>query len=408
MLSLRFVVPVLLIGSFSFLGTSLAQAQAAPSNVASSAHPDASPQPDVAGPGAYSISFDSGPIPINGTYHVLIGQECQAKINLPPVVANATVSCQWTISGNTVQAKSWSFGSGNTSATFSGLVNPFTSSSQAVTPAMPADAVWYWDDKTASQTVTCAVTITPPTGAGTPTSKTVMQQVTLDVPTFVPNPSVGAVELDSNYLAYPNQVALHAGADSNAVPGITFNDSVTIPNSTLYSSKYGGTGSWYRVQLVSVNRTEYALNTGVASTAPGNSVPNALDYTTLANGGTGIVYNNQFILADGSSYNSQKNSMAENDSPGFLVFDTYQEYKVSNEKYTDYIMYTAPGTSIDVPLASCSWSWNADVHIPQTPLPKSWANYGSTPTGGTITPYSSATSQLNYPVWTALNQQNLP
>ena len=386
-MSLRSVVPALLLISLSFLGISTAQAQAARQNLI---YPDISIHPDQAGPGAYSISFNSGPVkdPASGNYRVLVGQQCQAQINLPPLVYGTTVACQWTVSGKTVQANSWTVSSGDTSATFSGLVNSYTYSSQAVNPATTAGPTWYWDDSTTSQTVTCVATITPPSGQGTPSTKTVTQAVTLDIPTYTPGSSVGTVLLDSSYAGNPGNLALHAGGGADGVPGITFKDTVGVP--AFYTSP----GSWYHLQLITVSRYETPLGSTTAIGASGNSVKGALDAGPEDPGGVTYVYGGAFS-ADGTTQS------LDNDSPGFLVHDTYQEYNVKSESFQDYVMYQAPGTNgISVPLKSLTWSWNVDVK--STGTPKSWANWKGAPTNGTITPPGTPTQTLIYPTWTAL------
>jgi len=342
----------------------------------------------------------------SGNLHILIGQSCPASLSAagtpaPPVSSFTLSNLQWKATGNTVQGNSWVVASGDSSATFSGLVNPYTYTQATPQAAGPS---WYWDDSTTSQSVTCTATVTPPAGQGAAFTVTATQKVTLDAPTYVPHDYPGVVKLDADYQAQSG-LNLHAGGGSDNIPGIYFKDTVTTPNLSIY----GGTGTWYRVQLVSVNRNEYATGSTTPSGAPGNSVTGALDVTHLQNGGVSIVYNNQIIQADGSTFDPNHNTTAENDSPGFPVLDTYQEYKVTNETYTDYILYHPPGSnSIDVPLFSYSWSWNADVTIPSTPLPKSWANWKGAPTGGTITPPTAATRQLKYPTWTALNNADLP
>jgi hypothetical protein len=90
------------------------------------------------------------------------------------------------------------------------------------------------------------------------------------------------------------------------------------------------------------------------------------------------------------------------------VVDTYQEYKVNNEAFTDYIMYTPPGSdTIRVPLGFFTWNWSADVT--DVPTPGKWSLWNNAPVTGTITASGAATRTLTYPTWAkAVNKQDFP
>ena len=336
----------------------------------------------------------------SGNQHILIGQQCQATLSGIPAGCTAS-NIQWSVSGWTVQGNSWAVSADHTKATFPGPNAAYTYTQATQSAAGPS---WYWDDLAGPQTVTCTATVTPPSGQGTPFPITAKQIVTLDVPTYTNNEVPGAVELDAKYQALSG-INLHAGADGDNIPGIFFYDTVTTP-----IPPYSSTGTWYRIQLVSVSRYETALATGKVVGAPGNTIAGALDVQP----GTGAyIYNSQIINADGTTYDPHHNNVAENDSPGFQVFDMYSEYQVKNELYQDYIMYTPPppvGNSITVPLFYYQWSWNADAKIPPTPLPKSWSNWNGAPTGGTITTPGSGSTQrmLIYPTWSSFVSAQLP
>lgn len=152
----------------------------------------------------------------------------------------------------------------------------------------------------------------------------------------------------------------------------------------LKSSVYGGTGSWYHLQIANPNR--FRTPTGGASTPGQGNGKMGLDEVTP--------YGAKFA-ADGSAP-----SNPDYDGPGTALGDSgthsYQEYNIQNETYTMYIMYTPPG-GVEVPISFFTWSWNVDITVP---LPsKLWSSWGTTPTKGTITP-KPAGAITSFPEWT--------
>ncbi len=333
----------------------------------------------------------------NGNSHILIGQECQGTLAVTGFPTGTTITnLRWSATGNTVQSSSWNISSGNTSATFSGLVNPYTFTQATPQATGPS---WYWDDSATSQTVTCTATMTPPSGQGAPVSVTATQKVTLDSPVYgKPGSSTGVIALDTRFQLDLNNLDLHAGGGAdggaNGVPGVTFNDTVATPS--LYSAK----GYWYHVQLISVSRYQTLANQTTVVGMLGNGVKNALDASSTDPQGVTYIYGSKFA-ADGTAP-----SPVDNDCPSNGVEDSFQEYNIKGESFQDFVMYHPPGTgSIDVPLESFTWSWNVDVK--STGSPKSWNNWKNAPTNGTITPPSSPTRTLTYPTWSSLRNLTL-
>ncbi len=272
----------------------------------------------------------------SGNLHILVGQQCSATLSGIPQGCT-TSPLKWTATGNTVQSSSWNVASGDTSATFAGLVNPYTFTQATLQATGPS---WYWDDSTTSQTVTCTATVTPPSGQGSPFPITVTQKVTLDIPTYTPGASVGTVQLDSSWGGNPGAPALHAGYGANNVPGITWKDTVTTP--ALYAAK----GYWYHVQLISVSRYRTPMKKTTAIGEAGDSVTGALDSGPGDAGGVSYVYGSISFPADGTQPSS-----GNNDSPGLVLNDAYQEYNVKTESFQDFVMYQLDGTnSISAPL----------------------------------------------------------
>ncbi len=223
-------------------------------------------------------------------------------------------------------------------------------------------------------------------------SVTAKRVVALDVPGYTSSRPTGVVELNTFNYVYPNQLVLAAGGGNSSAPiveqanGITFQDTVLTPS--LYSSK----GTWYHVQLISVSRYETPTGSSTPIGSMGNGVAGALDAQPNI-----FIYDYTFP-ADGTA------GSPDNDNPSLGVYEPYQNYKVNNEAFQDYIMYTPPGTdSIAVPLAYYTWQWYVNVTKPDVPLPKSWTNWKDAPTNGTITtaPANYANRQLIYPTWSS-------
>ena len=207
----------------------------------------------------------------------------------------------------------------------------------------------------------------------------------------------GTALLNTNHYAFMGQLFLYAGpkpGSATSTEGMLFDDRVTTPNVSLY----GGAGTWYHLQLISVNRNEFKVGSATAIPALGNGVTNALDY------GTSYIYDGSFI-ANGTDLSTTGN--IDNDWPCLKVDNIYGEYQVSNESFQTWIMYHPPGalsSTIDVPLSVFTWQWNADVHIPQSAPPQSWANLGNQSVGSVS--HTTASRMTVYPTWSALRNLN--
>lgn len=358
-------------------------------------------------------SLTASPSPPIILPNILIGQKCSATLSGFPSACTVS-NLNWTASGETIQSDSWLVSLDDSSATFPGPFGPY-SYTQATPSSTPP--VWYWDDTGGPKTVSCTATVTPPTGQGAAFNVTATKSVTLDEPNFTHTEPVGVVELNEFHYPNPGVLYLSAGNGNDFAPkneqanGITFNDTVLTP-----MMPYGGGGSWYHLQLASLSRFITPVAT-IAKPNPqpiagrGNAVKGALD-APIKNPPT-FKYD-QTLPANGVD------SDRDNDSPSTNVLDIYGEYNISNESFQDYVMYTPPvastpppanlpgSNSIDVPLEYFTWGWNVDVKIPATPLPKSWTNWKDAPTGGTITPPSTVTRQLLYPIWPSRTDLTFP
>ena len=175
----------------------------------------------VASASPVTISLPGTTPDANGNLHILIGQQCSAKLNGIP--SGCTASLQWTATGNTLQGWTGVF-AGNT-ATISGPANPYTWSQASLTAA---GSVWYWSDTAGSKTVTCTATVTPPSGQGNPFTVTATQTVILDVPTPNEMDTANPPRIDSLYPPVTGP-ALWAGSTVANHNGSQWNDSVTIP-----------------------------------------------------------------------------------------------------------------------------------------------------------------------------------
>ncbi len=324
----------------------------------------------------------------NGNLRILVGQKCTGMLNgipsaLTPTTANHPVY-EWSVDGNTFQ--SWNVASDQSTATATYGIGDSTQASPS----------WCWSDKAQVQYVFCKVTLTPPAGQGSSFVVNAEQPVTLDAPNPGGDEGTGTVQVNALYPAIDNNnpgvYSLWAGPGPNKIPnsGIEFDDTENMALTTLY----GSTGTWYHLQLVTPNK--FRAPAGGSLTAGSHNGQQGLD--------GGFPYGGTFP-ADGNQANSP-----DIDSPGFALGDVapnaYQEYSVQKETFTMYIMYTPPGNnSVPVPVSSYTWYWNVDITIPSAPTPKSWSNWGSAPTNGTIVA-QSAQSTFQFPTWSQKASQS--
>ena len=339
----------------------------------------------------------------SGNPHILIGQQCSATLSgIPTGTGWSSSPYKWSVTGKTVLGNCWVIATGDTSASFSGFVSPYTFTQATQQAAGPS---WYWDDSTTSQTVTCTTTVTPPTGQGAAFTVTATQKVMLDSPTFTNKGIPGTIYLDTKYIGVSG-LALHAGAEVVAapaipVPGMTFSDTVTTP---FVPSIYSDTGRWWHLQLITVSKYRTGAGGTTAVGSLGNKLPGALDAGPEDAGGVTFIYGATFAADGKDGASVTETDSPDNDSPGFLVDTAYQEYNVKAESFHDYIMYLPSGSnSIVVPVADYTWSWNVDVKTPPA-----WTAQTGAVTAGTITPPKTATRQLTHPTWSYLRNLNWP
>jgi len=323
--------------------------------------------------GAASISYTATAYPVtislggatkdsSGNYNILIGQECTASLTGIP--SGCTVSnWNWSVTGTTFQ--SWS------------ASNSYTIEVDGPGPTAYSTASWFWDDlKTASDTVTCTVTVTPPSGQGAPFSLTVTQPVNVVVPAWSCQGTGGTMQVNtSDGSGNGTDYWLYAGPanGSSTGRGMDWVASVTPPG-----APFSGSGSLEMVQTETPNST-YTSTAGVVYTRSNNG-QQGLD--------TSYAYPWQSPLPNPPSYES-------GDSPGLdLIGMASAQLKYS---FVDTLMYEPPGGSQYVPIATFTWSTNGNAQIPAT---KNWADYGSG-SAGAVTPSGTTnfTASIAFPSW---------
>lgn len=344
----------------------------------------------------------------NGNQNILIGQGCTASVSgIPDALLNNAAHppvYNWSVSGTTFQ--SWTV-TQNLSAT------PPTSIASAVTgpgPLTNSTAHWCWNDpianpNTATETVTYAVTLTPPTGQGNTFTVHATKNVIVQAPAWT---AIGRADYMQVNARVPNNNTpqLWAGPtdDDRAAglgAGMIWQATVTTPTTPAF-----GTGQLELIQLVTPNDSYTTLTTPVQSYSDPLNGIQGLDLT--------YPYGNH-VYSESSSSMYQ-----DSDSPGIPLngggSSGTEVVKSATfaSSYIDFLMYLPPGANSQwVAIAQYTWSTNGSATIPST---NNWSDYATQHQGsdaaGTINPQGTNGNGISsfggvigpafYPTWTIL------
>ncbi len=249
---------------------------------------------------------------------------------------------------------------------------------------------WYWNDlkDQTSETVSCTVALTPPTGQGAAFNVTVSQKVIVRVPDWAATGTGGYMQVntsapqDSNY-------ELWAGPGTGEKGGMYWNATVSTPTQPTF-----GTGKLEVVQTVTSN------DSYTTCTTPRQQHNDPL------NGQTGLdgqcpIYN--YVCTEVAQPYQQ------DDNPGLRVTgiggSSVAASATFKGSFKDYLMYEPPNSAQWVPLSIFTWSTNGVASIPTT---GSWSDYatqhGGSDAAGTVSPSTSTpfVRTIHFPSWTQI------
>lgn len=304
--------------------------------------------------------------------NIIIGQQCtSAMVGLPSTPSGTTFAYSWSVSGTTFQ--DWE---PSPPASAPASANP--NGSYYVDGPGPLNlptAQWYWNEDKHPETVSCTVTVTPPTNLGTSFTITESNQVNVEVPGWTAFGTGGLMQINSHA---PGGLGywLYAGpANFDALGGMDWKATVTSADPTLF-----GTGTVTLCQLITPNMSR--------------TIGSSTQYWSL-NGQQGLDTDFPY------GWGSQPPTYEANDSPGVhLTSLTNITAATVNDQFDDYLLYMPPGANAHwVPLATFQWSTNGSATIPAT---GNWADFG-TGSAGPVTPNGSPVnfiSSHSFPSWT--------
>ena len=320
--------------------------------------------------------------------NILIGQGCTANISGLPGVSSTggplpgwKIVYAWDVKGTTFQG--WTVAQNQTAT-------PPTSSAAAPVKGFgkPTDSSihWYWNEKDATENVTCAVTLTPPVGQGAAFTVTVTRPVIVADPTYDCRSSEGKVYV------VPDGTKIKAiSTDSHNGHGETWFCNVLTP------ALFGSGGLCNFTQTITPNRSHTYSTGKVPCTENGKAGLDTV-YPYLDEPGDPYsvgIGTNVGWPADNSGHRSGDSvETATQDKYGTMAVAT--SISVADKFYT-FLMYVPPGADVSpVPLHEIKWGWSATPTKPAT----GWANVGGILVG-TVTATSSV-RDYTHPTWTRL------
>ena len=314
----------------------------------------------------------------SGNQQILVGQGCTASLSGIPTGTGWKTTYAWSVSGTTFQ--SW---------VVSADLSHTTEVDGLGVTTNPGDQ-WYWNDVGPGPTiekVTCTATVTPPVGQGKAFSITASQKVSVYNPLWTATGTGGTmqVNLSDPAAVFYNDISywLYAGSapGSTESGGMDWNATVSPPSGTLF-----GAGSLTLVQLITYNESYTAYNTAnVVSTYffSENNLP-----------GLDEVYP--------YGWSSGPPKYFSGDVPGIALTNTKALSAQTSDKFEDFLMYFALGSSQCVPIAHFVWDINGSATKPTS---GNWKDYGTTPSGY-VSPTGQPASFLVYnkfPSWVRNN-----
>ena len=312
----------------------------------------------------------------SGNYNILVGQGCTSSLTgIPSALLNNSANpptYKWSVSGITFQ--NWTVtSSGNTST---------AAVTNGLGPTTNATAHWYWDDNSASETITCTVIVTPPSGQGSAFPITATQNVSLAIPQTTESPTVGRVQINNHSpTGYGTNYALYVGGNASQPYGIIFTTQVLTP--ALFAST--SSGIWNMVQGVAPNNWETPYQ--------------KLEQPDPNNGKSGLDTRYPFYPTSSSSFPQgipANNLIAQPyDGPGIPNLSNLITRYRTADNFQTFVMYLPPGSDTQwVPVWLVTWGWTADDTIPTF-----WSNWNDATNAGTVA-VTGNSKTLIFPVWT--------
>jgi hypothetical protein len=310
----------------------------------------------------------------DGNLDILIGQQCSASIVGLPGGTGWTTTYLWSVSGSTLQ--SWTVSAINLqnpsqSQGTTTFVGGFGTSTNATLPK------WFWydqgKDSDTSETVSCTVTLTPPSGEGSPFTLNVSQPVNVYEPNWSCMGTSGTMEVNDNYGddKVKTDYWLFAGPITGAGRGMTWNATLAAPSS-IFSA-----GTIEMLQLITPG-LEYTAS--------------KVAYVYSVNGDQGLDTSYPY------NWIGTTPPYMSGDSPGVNLTALNATSASVNDVFDDYLMYTAPNSSQPVPLAFFTWHTNGSATLTDG---ETWATYsGSSGTVSPIGPPVNFTEDNTFPKWT--------
>ena len=345
---------------------------------------------------AYPITISlTGTTPdSSGNQNILVGQGCTAVVSGIP--SGFTVLYNWSVSGTTYQ--DWL----PTTPAFPNASPPTAANANASYyspgsgPLTNATAHWYWNDPAnKSETVTCTLTLTPPTGQGAAFNLTVTKNVSVQLPGWTASEIGGYMQVNSHCPSYTGN-AFYAGPTaaeraSGQLGGMNW--SANVMSSALFAS-----GTLTLVQLVTPQES-YVTNTGVG--VPG------VTHNDPENGLYGLDTKYPYTWETQGSYQPPLTPVpyTTSDSPFLSALNSIASIGMTH-LFVDYLLFLPPGSDSKlVPLGTNSWSTNGNATIPST---NNWSDYATqhgSDTAGTVSPTTSTpfTAGNIFPSWTRIN-----
>ncbi len=352
----------------------------------------------------------------SGVDNILIGQVCKPSLNIPAGLLGSTTYA-WKASGT--RFKSWDVtytaGKPQVDATpttpATPAVPPTSTSTPSPSPDLITDAMptWYWNEvvvnpHTKIETIICTATVTPPPGQGAAFTLTApIQSVIVQVPAWTATGHGGSMQVNASDTAI-NGYALYAGPKpgTGEIAGMSWEATVAAHLGSSF-----GDGSLILVQTVNPHRT-YTTQDAAGTISKYDWSIN--DKTLLD---TSVIYPWAASQPDSASYST-------NDSPGTPLPANKASASIS-DRFDDYLMYIAPGSSQAqaVPLAHFVWNATAN-NVIKPSTSGGWSDYGAK-SAGTVTistglapgatplpgdPAQSFEAWHDYPIWTQVADVN--
>ncbi len=302
-------------------------------DTSSAVHPNVSNPP-------YTVTLTGPTKDSSGNLDILVGQQCQATISLPPFVYGTMLTYQWKVSGTTFQ--SWTVVSDGNNQSHTTEVDGYGNSAAG-------SLSWYWNDKqSTSETVSCTVTATAPAGqTNTSNGGSGTKSVSVYLPGWNCTGNGGTMQINTLWGGgNGTDSCLYAGPIGDSGRGMEWKATVSAPTGCPAL----GVGVLEMVQTETPDTT-YILTTG-AGYKRSNNGQQGLD--------TSYPYGWQSAPPSPPSYEG-------GDSPGIDLTALSAASAQLQYQFVDTLMFEPPGSTQFVPLATLPWSTPASSTAPVNP-----------------------------------------